>query len=149
MRKHEIGIYICSHLFGPDQSAKTMLAAAMRGSHGCVVDVQSVPCSGKTDVIYMLRAFEGGLKGLALITCPPGQCRNVEGNYRAIVRMGHVAKLLDEIGLGGKRLAVLHAPGVGDRARLEELVEQAVERLAQLPPNPVAGGAQPAQVEHE
>ena len=35
----------------------------------------SLPCSGKLELIYLLKAFESGADGVVLVTCKKGECR--------------------------------------------------------------------------
>ena len=72
-------------------------------------DIRSIelPCSGKVDIRYLTKAFETGADGVAIITCGLGECRYVEGNLRARKRAAAVQVLLDEVGLGAERLAVI------------------------------------------
>jgi len=66
----------------------------------------SLPCSGKADVLYLLKAFETGADGVVLVTCPEGECRYLEGNLRAHKRAAAVDSLLMEIGYDSGRMAV-------------------------------------------
>ncbi len=52
----------------------------------------------------MVKAFETGADGVLLITCPEGQCHNLEGNMRAQKRTQAVDSLLEEVGLGKGRI---------------------------------------------
>ena len=136
MSSQDIIVYLC-HNVAAKTSPPPGLGRRMGGgaAFGPNVAIREVPCSGKTDVVYLLRAFEGGARGVAIITCPLGECRLAEGNYRAQVRVRHVGQLLDEIGLGGERLILLHsAPGAEGRD-VPALIEQAVARLSALTEN--------------
>ena len=68
----------------------------------------SLPCSGKVDVPYLVKAFETGADGVVIVTCELGQCRHLEGNIRAEKRAQAVDSLLDEIGAGTGRIAAIH-----------------------------------------
>jgi F420-non-reducing hydrogenase iron-sulfur subunit len=82
---------------------------------GDVVSAIGLPCSGKIDVPYLIKAFETGADGVIIVTCESNECRNLEGNLRAQKRADAVDELLDEIGLGRGRVAVIHktVAGVG------------------------------------
>jgi coenzyme F420-reducing hydrogenase delta subunit len=67
----------------------------------------SLPCSGKADLQYLVKAFETGADGLAILTCPLGDCRHLEGNMRANKRCEAVGELLEEIGMGTGRTCVI------------------------------------------
>jgi len=77
----------------------------------------SLPCSGKLELIYLLKAFESGADGAMLITCKKGECRYLEGNLRAQKRVEAVNALLHETGLGRGRV------------RLVQMEEGAMERI--------------------
>lgn len=89
-----------------------------------------LPCSSMIKDVYLLKAFESGADGVVVIGCPAGKCKRVDGNIRASKRVAWVRKLLDEIGLGGKRL-VYSAGGEADAA-----ISQLLKDLSTLGPNP-------------
>ncbi len=68
----------------------------------------SLPCSGKVDVPYLVKAFETGADGVVIVTCELGKCRHLEGNMRAEKRAEAVDSLLEEIGAGTGRIAAIH-----------------------------------------
>ncbi|MDO8472466.1 MAG: hydrogenase iron-sulfur subunit [Dehalococcoidia bacterium] len=96
-----------------------------------------MPCSSITREVYLLRAFESGSDAVILLVCPEGQCHYIEGNIRAARRVARVKKLVDEIGLDGRRLN-LYNISPGDRSAVDRIIEQTVHDLAILGPNPAA-----------
>lgn len=73
----------------------------------------SLPCSGKANLLYLVKAFETGVDGIVLLTCPKNECRFLEGNLRAPKRAEAVNALMEEIGLGKDRVLVLSMNGNG------------------------------------
>jgi F420-non-reducing hydrogenase iron-sulfur subunit len=71
----------------------------------------SLPCSGKADLLYLLKAFETGADGLALVTCPKNECHYLEGNLRAPKRAEEANRLLEEAGMGHDRVVILSMNG--------------------------------------
>lgn len=69
----------------------------------------ALPCVGKLQPEQLLKAFEAGADAVCVMTCATDNCRYLEGSQRAERRVEYVRRLLDEIGLGGERLIVLHA----------------------------------------
>jgi len=63
------------------------------------VSLEAVPCCGRIDPRYMLKAFETGVDAIGVLACPSGDCRLMEGNLRAEVRVNTVRKMLSEIGV--------------------------------------------------
>jgi len=147
MSAPEIILYICHNSLGAGDSIRALEDLATTAAGGRRVAVRETPCSGKTDVNYLLRAFEGGARGVGIVTCPPGACRLAEGNVRAQLRARHVAGLLDEIGLGGRRLVVLHGAAGESGGDLPARVREAAAYLAALPENPLGLAVEPARTE--
>ncbi|MEJ2700945.1 MAG: hydrogenase iron-sulfur subunit [Sedimentisphaerales bacterium] len=66
-----------------------------------------LPCSGKVNIPYLVKAFEAGADGVVIVTCKQDECRRIEGNMRAQKRAQAVDSLLEEVGLGSGRIAVI------------------------------------------
>ena len=107
------------------------------GSDSSDFDVHSIkiPCSSMTREVFLLRAFEAGADAVIVIVCPEDSCHYMEGNIRAGKRVARMKKLLDEIGLDGRRLNIFQAPH-GDQSAVERIINQTVSDLAVLGPNP-------------
>jgi coenzyme F420-reducing hydrogenase delta subunit len=88
------------------------------------IKIVSLPCSGKVNLLYLLKAFEKGSDGVLLVTCKHGECKFLEGNLRARKRAEAVDSILEEIGLGKGRMMMVQ--------KNEEGVEQITAALAQL-----------------
>lgn len=63
------------------------------------VALEPVPCSGRIDPRYILKAFEGGASKVCLLACPEGKCKLLEGNFRASMRVETAREYLAESGL--------------------------------------------------
>ena len=81
----------------------------------------SLPCSGKIDVLYLIKAFETGADGVVVVTCRKGECRYLEGNLRAQKRAEAVDALLEEIGLSRGRMAVIQLKEGGTNQLIREI----------------------------
>jgi F420-non-reducing hydrogenase iron-sulfur subunit len=101
-RNTNIYVFSCSNSIEPDRLAK-----AISPRDGVDVRVISLPCSGKIDVPYLMKAFETGADGVLIVTCPNNECRHLEGNLRAQKRSEAVESLLEEIGWGKGRMSVV------------------------------------------
>jgi F420-non-reducing hydrogenase iron-sulfur subunit len=103
------------------------------------LDVQSVrmPCSSLTREVFLLRAFEAGADAVAVIVCPLGACRYGEGNIRARKRVERMKKLLDEIGLDGRRLNIYNVEQ-GNEEEARSIISKTAAELASLGRNPAA-----------
>jgi coenzyme F420-reducing hydrogenase delta subunit len=95
-----------------------------------------LPCTGKTDVRYVLEAFEQGADGVYVVACPIGNCHHVRGNERGRARIKRARKLLDEIGVGGERLDIFFMSGSQAHA-FANAARTMTDRIRQLGPNPL------------
>lgn len=118
-------------------------AGALRFAYPGTVKLLKLPCTGKVDVEYILKAFENGADGVYIVACPLGNCHHLEGNLRAKKRVEYVKRLLDEIGLGGERLDIFYMSG-GQGATFAQAAETMTKRVHKLGPNPLRGAGKSA-----
>jgi F420-non-reducing hydrogenase iron-sulfur subunit len=111
-------------------------AGAMHIQYPPNVKFVRLPCSGKTDIRYLLEAFEQGADGVYLLACPIGNCHHVRGNERGQARMERAKKILDEIGLGGERVDMFFMSGSQGLA-FAAAAREMTERIRKLGPNPL------------
>lgn len=93
-----------------------------------------LPCTGKTDIRYILEAFEQGADGVYEIACPIGNCHHVRGNERGLARVKRAKKILDEIGLGGERLDMFFMSGAQGQT-FAMAAQTMTERIRKMGPN--------------
>jgi len=129
MSDREIGVYLFYCANSMTESESRSLRARW-GSKG--VRLLSLPCSGRITIPYLLKAFEKGAHGVAIVTCVPGECHNLEGNLRASKRAEAVGHLLDEIGLGSGRI-IAFAKEQGDTEKVIETIERFQEDIREMP----------------
>jgi coenzyme F420-reducing hydrogenase delta subunit len=89
----------------------------------------SLPCSGKANILYLLKAIETGADGVLLITCNLGECKYLQGNLRAQKRIEAVDDLLDESGYGRGSIKCLH---LQNEHKMEFLVNEINAFIKQL-----------------
>jgi F420-non-reducing hydrogenase iron-sulfur subunit len=95
-----------------------------------------MPCSGKTDIRYLLEAFEQGADGVYVVACPIGNCHHVKGNERGRARLKRAKKILDDIGLGGERLDMFFMSGSQAHA-FASAAQTMTDRIRELGPSPL------------
>lgn len=111
-------------------------AGGLRIQYPANVKFVRLPCSGKTDIRYILEAFEQGADGVYLVACPIGNCHHVRGNERGKARVERAKLILDEIGLGGDRLDMYFMSGSQGHS-FAIAAQQMTERIKALGPNPL------------
>ena len=100
----QIVIFCCTNaVVMPEDEVEKVNAA-----HQAVVKFTRLPCSGRSDVLYMLRAVEEGADMALVVACPDGVCQFLEGNLRAKMRVRYANRLLAEAGLGNERVRMVN-----------------------------------------
>ena len=95
-----------------------------------------VPCTGKVDVIHVLRAFEKGADGVYVVGCMEGDCHFNEGNFRARKRVAQAAKILDQVGVGGERVKMFNLSS-GEGPLFAQYSIEMDEKIKELGPSPI------------
>ena len=111
-------------------------AGALHIQYPANVKFVRLPCTGKTDIRYLLEAFEQGADGVYVVACPIGNCHHVRGNERGLARLQHTKHILDDIGLDGERLDMFFMSGSQSRA-FAMAAQAMTERIRKLGPNPL------------
>lgn len=95
-----------------------------------------MPCTGKVDVIHLLKAFEKGADGVCVIGCLEGACAFEKGNLRARKRVEQAAKILETTGIGGERVKMFNLSS-GEAPLFAQYAREMTENIEQLGPNPI------------
>jgi len=80
------------------------LAGSMRLQYPTNVRIVKVPCTGRVDVIFLMKALENGADGVFVSGCLLGDCHYLSGNYRAQKRVAYVKEILSKIGINPDRV---------------------------------------------
>ena len=104
------------------------LTCRLSGHTESEIKIISLPCSGKVNILYLLKAFETGADGVAVVTCKEGECSYLEGDLRARKRAEAVDSLIEEIGLGRGRIAVIQMNDGGH----EQLIREVQDFLSEI-----------------
>ncbi|MCF8051438.1 MAG: hydrogenase iron-sulfur subunit [Desulfobacterales bacterium] len=108
----------------------------MRLDYPANIKIILVPCSGKVDVMHLLRAIQKGADGVYVVGCLEGTCHYNEGNYRARERVNHVRQLLEEIGIEGDRVRMYNLSS-GEGPTFAQYATEMTEHIRDLGPNPL------------
>jgi len=80
------------------------LAGVSRLEYPANLRIIRVPCSGRVDPSFVIRAFQNGADGVVVAGCHPGDCHYVTGNLFARRRMLILKELLNQQGIDSRRL---------------------------------------------
>ena len=100
------------------------------------INVIEIPCSGKTEVLYFLKAFETGADGVYVVGCPEGECHFLEGNLRAKKRVQYTQQLLDEIGIEKERISMYNLSS-SMKEKFLEVANEMIEKIKNMGPSPL------------
>ncbi|HZK85907.1 MAG TPA: hydrogenase iron-sulfur subunit [Desulfosporosinus sp.] len=110
------------------------LAGVGRFQYPATIRTIRVPCSGRINPLYILKAMANGADGVLISGCHPGDCHYMSGNYVARRKFALIDSLLKHVGLEEGRVSfswVSAAEGV----RFAEVVKGVTERVTALGPN--------------
>ena len=96
----ELAIFYCQHQ--TDRIAQIL--GNLRTLAGLRIRKVALPCSGKLEVSFLLKALENGANGVALFGCPEGECHYLVGSTRAKNRVQYARRILSEVGLEEERI---------------------------------------------
>jgi F420-non-reducing hydrogenase iron-sulfur subunit len=111
----------------------------MRAQYPANIRIIRMPCTGKVDIIHMLRAFEAGVDGVYLVGCEEGNCHFLVGNLRARKRVERVKGILASIGMEADRLQMYNL-SAGEGTRFVAIAKEMVEKIKNLGPSAVKPG---------
>ena len=109
------------------------LAGAMRLQYPSNVRIVKLPCTGKVDALYLMKAFEEGADGVFVAGCLEGECHYLEGNLRARRKVNYVKRLLTEVGIEPERVEMFNLSSAMG-GRFAEIVKEMTEKVKALGP---------------
>lgn len=111
-------------------------AGALRIEYPANVKITRLPCTGKTDIQYLLDAFDDGADGVMIVACSLGNCHHERGNERAQARSIRAQQILESVGLEPERLSIHFVSG-GMGATFAQNIEAMNDQLIALGPSPI------------
>ncbi len=128
----EIIVFACHYC----AYAAADLAGSMRLQYPSNIRMIKLPCTGKLEVIHLLRAIEAGADGVYAAGCLEGECHYLKGNLWARKRVNYVKTLLEELGMEPERVEMYNMSSAMG-AKFAEVATEFTARIKELGPNPV------------
>jgi len=100
------------------------------------VEIVRVPCAGRIETIYLLKALENGVDGVIIFACYEENCQFLRGNLRAKRRLTYAHQWLEKLGLEKERIEICHL-ATNSGVKLIETLQRKSKELKRLGPNPV------------
>ncbi len=110
------------------------LAGGSRTKYPANVRIIRLPCSARIDPKLVLKSLEKeGVDGVIVSGCHPGDCHYTEGNYYARRRMLMFRRLMEFLGIDGKRVQMSWV-SASEGAKWADVVAQVTEEIKALGP---------------
>ena len=108
----------------------------MRLGYPTNIKIIKVPCTGKVDVMHLMRSIQKGADGVYAVGCLEGACQYNDGNIQCRKRVEHVKMMLEEIGLEGDRVRMYNLTS-GEANLFVKYAQEMTENIRELGPNPL------------
>jgi coenzyme F420-reducing hydrogenase delta subunit len=95
-----------------------------------------VMCTGRVDMLFILKAFVDGADGVLVSGCHFGDCHYLEGNFKAAKRMFMIKSLMRNIGLEDRRFRMTFV-SASEGAKWATVMEDVVSTVKKLGPSPL------------
>ncbi len=109
------------------------LAGVSRIQYPPNVRVIRVPCSGRINPLFIVKALQSGMDGVLVSGCHPGDCHYISGNLYARRKFALMKSLLEYVGIEPERVHfawVSAAEGI----RFAELLLGVIETVREIGP---------------
>ncbi len=109
------------------------LAGVSRIQYSTNIRVIRVPCSGRINPLYIIKALQNGVDGVLVSGCHPGDCHYISGNLYARRKFALLKKFLANLGIEPERVQFSWVSAAeGDR--FAQIVEKATKDIKKLGP---------------
>jgi F420-non-reducing hydrogenase iron-sulfur subunit len=109
------------------------LAGTSRLKYEPNVRVLRLPCTGRIDFSFIIKAFENGADGVLVSGCHPNDCHYNAGNFHARRRFAILRKLLEFIGIDPRRIQFSWV-SAAEGAKWRDVVNSVTEEMRNLGP---------------
>jgi len=107
------------------------LAGVSRFQYPTNVRVIRVPCSGRVNPMYIVKALQDGADGVLVSGCHPGDCHYISGNLVARRKFALLKSFLEYLGVEPGRVQFSWV-SASEGSRFAELVTKVVEDVKKL-----------------
>ncbi len=97
------------------------------------VRIIRLPCTGRVDPLFVIKAFERGADGVIVSGCHPADCHYTSGNYHARRRFAVLKEILEFVGFDPARVTFSWV-SASEGQKWREVVNEATERVRALGP---------------
>lgn len=109
------------------------LAGVSRTQYPSNIRVIRVPCSGRVDPFYIIKALQNGIDGVLVSGCHPGDCHYISGNLIARRKFALLKSFLEYIGIEPGRVQFSWV-SAAEGGRFAQIVEKVTREVKELGP---------------
>ena len=109
------------------------LAGVSRIQYSSNVRVIRVPCSGRINPLYIIKALENGIDGVLVSGCHPGDCHYISGNLVARRKFALLKNFLEYLGIEPQRVQFSWV-SAAEGPRFAQIVEKVTNEVKELGP---------------
>ncbi len=109
------------------------LAGVSRIQYPPNVRVIRVPCSGRINPLFIVKALQAGADGVLVSGCHPGDCHYISGNLYARRKFALLKSLLEYVGIEPQRVHFSWV-SAAEGPRFAEIVGKVVDSVRSLGP---------------
>jgi coenzyme F420-reducing hydrogenase delta subunit len=110
------------------------LAGVSRLQYGPNVRIIRVPCSGRIDPLYIMKALQNGVDGVLVSGCHPGDCHYISGNLVARRKFAIIKRMITYIGLEPERVQFSWV-SASEGGRFAALMNKVIDDIKRLGPS--------------
>lgn len=110
------------------------LAGTSRKKYPANVRIMKIPCSGRIDPLFIMKALKMGYDGVLVSGCHPGDCHYQTGNYRARRRLVLTKQLLEYMGIEPERVQAAWC-SASEANKFAQLAEDITKEVKKVGPN--------------
>jgi F420-non-reducing hydrogenase iron-sulfur subunit len=115
----------------------------MRLQYPPEIKIILMPCTGRVDILHLLKAFEGGADMVFVAGCLEGECHYLSGNIQARKRVTKLKKDFEQMGFEAERLQMYNLSS-SEGPRFAAIAQEVAEQAFKLGPSPVRAEAREA-----
>lgn len=114
------------------------LAGTSRLQYPPNIRIIRLPCSGRVNPLFIIKALTSGADAVMVSGCHPGDCHYLAGNMYARRRFVMLKRLLATAGIEPDRVHFTWV-SASEGNRFAQVVDEVVSRVKKLGPNRIAG----------
>jgi coenzyme F420-reducing hydrogenase delta subunit len=109
------------------------LAGTSRIQYPANIRVIRVPCSGRINPLFILKALQSGIDGVLVSGCHPGDCHYLTGNYVGRRKSATMRRFLQYLGVEEGRVQFSWV-SAAEGTRFAQVVEEVTQDIKKLGP---------------